>query len=212
MEMLDIFDKNYIHIGTSSKEDVHKLGLWHQVAGCIFLDSTENTILFQYKNASHNEVAHQNKIDLSVGGHILAGETIQNGIIREIKEESSLDILPEELDYIGYKTTNVDATPTYKIREFCHIFFLDKKFNLEELHSIDDEVLYYISFNIDELQDFILNKKESIIGNTPNGQQEFNINQFIKGYLDDRIYEMVLILAQNYIKINKSKQKLQLTP
>ncbi len=211
MEILDIFDENYNHIGTETKENVHKKGLWHQVAGCIFIDSSTNRIIFQYKNATHNEVAHLNKIDISVGGHIQAGETLTQGIIREINEESSLDVLPEELQYAGYRTTNVDATEDYLIREFCHIFLLDRQFKIEELHSNDDEVLYFISFDIDELLAFILNRISKVKGITPHGEETFTKDNFIKGYLTDHIYEAILLISKGYITKQKQALPIELT-
>ena len=199
MEMLDIFDSNHNHIGIESKQAVHEKGLWHQVTGCIFIDSTNNTIYLQYKSASHNQVAHTNKIDISVGGHILAGEPVISGLRREIKEESSLNIKEEDLFYIGTRTINVDATPTYKIREFCYMYLYDNKLNIDELHSMDDEVLYYISFDIDRLLEFITTNQEQIVGTTPFGKETFNRSNFIKGYIDDKIYEQLLLLAKSYI-------------
>ena len=211
MEVLDIFDENYKLIGTETKENVHKLGLWHQVTGCAFIDSTSNRIYLQYKNGTHNQVAHTNKIDISVGGHIQTGETLIKGLIREIEEESSLEVYPEELKYIGYKTTKVDATKDYIIREYCHLYLLDRQYNIQELHSIDDEVLYFISFDINELLTFILGKTNSIKGITPKGEETFTIDNFIKGYLDDRIYETILLIAKEIITKQKQELPIKLT-
>ena len=72
MEQLDIFDENYNYIGTSSKKEAHQKGLWHQTFDCLFIDSKKNTVYFQYKNQEHNAASSKNKIDISVGGHLLA--------------------------------------------------------------------------------------------------------------------------------------------
>ncbi len=83
MELLDIFDENHNHLGTCEKKEVHKRGLWHQVFSCLFVNTELNKVYLQYKSSEHNDVANLNKIDISVGGHLSAGENIEDGI-REI--------------------------------------------------------------------------------------------------------------------------------
>ena len=199
MEQLDIFDENYNYIGTSSKKDVHQKGLWHQTFDCLFIDSKKNTVYFQYKNQEHNAASSKNKIDISVGGHLLANEKISDGI-REIKEEANLDVNYNNLYYLGIRKVNKVINENYIIREFIHLHIYDNSFDIYSLKSIDDEVLYYIEFNIDELIDFLNNNTSIIKGNTPYGEKSFNIDNFIEGYLeDDKLYLNYLLLAKRII-------------
>ena len=199
MEIIDIFDENHNFIKKTDKKTAHEKGLWHQVFGCLFINSKKNTVYLQYKNSSHNELSDLNKIDISVGGHLLSGETKEDGI-REIKEESSLDIKYEELIDVGLRIINKKINETFIIREFDYLHILDYDFELEKLKSIDDEVLYFIEFNIDELITFFRTKKEYIYGKTPNDIRKFNLESFIKGYIeDDQLYLNYLLLAKKII-------------
>ena len=72
MEMLDIFDENHQFLGTKSKKEVHEKGYWHQVFACLFIDSKQNLVYLQYKNNTHNPVSSLNKLDISVGGHLIS--------------------------------------------------------------------------------------------------------------------------------------------
>ena len=117
MEMLDIFDENHQFLGTKSKKEVHEKGYWHQVFACLFIDSKQNLVYLQYKNNTHNPVSSLNKLDISVGGHLISGETYQDGP-REIKEESSIDVSYDQLHYLGMHKTNVIINDHYIIREF----------------------------------------------------------------------------------------------
>ena len=196
MELLDIFDENHNHLGTCEKKEVHTRGLWHQVFACLFVNAELNKVYLQYKSSEHNDVAHLNKIDISVGGHLSAGETIEDGI-REIEEESGLIVEYKELIPVGMRLIDKIINENYIIREFSYLHILDTTFNLKELKSQDDEVLYFIEFDIDELIEYLTSNKDTINGMTPEGEKTFNRNEFIQAYIeDDQLYLKYLNLAK----------------
>lgn len=199
MEIIDIFDENHNHLGTCDKKIAHEKGLWHQVFACLFINSEKNTVYLQYKNSSHNELSDLNKIDISVGGHLLAGEKIEDGV-REIKEESSLKVRYSDLINVGLRIINKKITDNFIIREFDYLHIYDTNFDLENLKSSDDEVLYFVEFDIDNLIDFFKAKKEYIYGKTPKKIKKFTKDSFIKGYIeDDHLYLNYLLLAKRVI-------------
>lgn len=199
MEMLDIFDENHNYLGTCEKKEVHRRGLWHQVFACLFIDSELNKVYLQYKSGGHNDVAHLNKIDISVGGHLSAGETIEDGI-REIQEESSLIVDYKDLIPVGMRLIDKTINENYIIREFSYLHILDTKYDLNSLKSQDGEVLYFIEFDIDELIKYFTSNQEDIKGMTPEGEKTFNRNEFIQAYIgDDRLYLRYLLLAKQVI-------------
>ena len=203
MEIINIFDENENLIGTSTKKEAHQKGLWHQVFGCLFINSNNNKVYLQYKNNKYNDLSENNKIDISVGGHLTSKENYKDGI-REIKEESGLNIKYDELIYVGKRIINKYINDNYIIREFSYLHILDKKYNINELKSSDNEVLYFIEFDIDELISFLNNPINTIKGLTPEGYKEYKISDFIKGYLeDDQLYINYLLLAKRII--NKEK-------
>ena len=206
MEYVDVFDENYHLIGSASKKEVHEKGLWHQVFSCLFVNTKENKVYLQYKNASHNDVAHQNKLDISVGGHLLKGEQVKDGI-REIKEESSLDVPFDKLISFGVRKIDKYINDNYRIREFSHLFIYDSVFNLNDLQSSDDEVLYFVEFDIDELISFVKNPTK-VQGLTPQGLKEFKEPDFITAYIeDDHLYLNYLLLVKKYMQ-NEDQTKL----
>ena len=199
MEYLDVFDENYHLIGSASKKEVHEKGLWHQVFSCLFVNTKKNKVYLQYKNATHNDVAHTNKLDISVGGHLLKGEKVSDGI-REIKEESSLDVPFNKLISFGIRKIDKYINANYQIREFSHLFIYDSEFNLNDLKSLDDEVLYFVEFDLDELISFVKHPT-TIKGLTPYGYEEYNENNFIKAYIeDDHLYLNYFLLVKKYMQ------------
>lgn len=199
MEIINIYDENHNLIGTSTKQEAHQKGLWHEVFGCLFINSKNNKVYLQYKNNKHNDLSNYNKIDISIGGHLTSNETIKDGI-REIKEESNLNVEYNDLIYIGERIINKYINDNYIIREFSYLHIYDNEFDIQTLKSIDDEVLYYIEFDIDELINFLENKTNSIKGLSIEGIKEYTINDFIKGYLeDDQLYLNYLLISKKII-------------
>jgi 8-oxo-dGTP pyrophosphatase MutT (NUDIX family) len=199
MEMLDIFDENHNHLGTCEKKEVHARGLWHQVFSCLFMNSKKNTVYLQYKNNGHNDLSSFNKLDISVGGHLSAGETIEDGI-REIEEESSLKVKYQDLIPVGMRLIDKYINENYIIREFSYLHIYDSEFDLNALHSQADEVLYFIEFDIDELIAYLSFETDKVDGLTPEGYKEFKKDDFIQAYVgDDRLYLRYLLLAKQVI-------------
>ena len=205
-ELINIFDENHTLIGTDTKANAHKLGLWHEVFACLLINSQTNKVYFQYKNPKHNDVTNLPKIDISVGGHLQSGETEKDGI-REIKEESSLIVDYKDLIKLPNRLIDKYIREDYIIREFEYLYLYDSNISLKDLSCIDDEVLYFIEFDIDELLDYIKNNKETIKGNTLEGLKEFKKENFIKAYIeDDHLYLNLLLLTKDYLN-NKDLTK-----
>ncbi len=200
VERINIFDSNHQLIGTSTKKEAHEKGLYHEVFGCVLIDSTKNTIYLQYKNSSHNDLSDVDKIDISVGGHLMCDETKEDGI-REIKEEANIDVRYEDLIFLEERKIDKFINDNYIIREFDYLYLYDNHFDLKELKSNDDEVKYYIEFDINELEDFLNNKTNKIVGKTINGEETFYLKDFIQGYLeDDHLYLKLINYIKEYMK------------
>lgn len=199
MEYVRVLNKKKETIGKCLKDEVHHKGLWHEVFGCLLVDKDKNKVYLQYKSNKHNDLSKKDKVDISVGGHLLYDEDIRDGI-REIKEEASIDVNYDDLEYVGERVIDVFINDDYIIREFIYLHILFGNFDLNKLKSIDDEVLYFIEFDLDDLIDFVSSsKRESIIGITHLGKREFKKDDFIKAYLEEDHY------YYNYLRLAKER-------
>lgn len=84
MERLDIYDEKGNFLGTEERSVVHTKGLWHKTVHCWLYDKMGN-VFFQIRK-------EEQTLYTTASGHLSAGESVQEGFAREIKEEIGIDI------------------------------------------------------------------------------------------------------------------------
>ncbi|MCD2259392.1 NUDIX hydrolase [Psychroserpens luteolus] len=98
-DYIDIADRKGKLTGVSaSKSEIHSKGHFHHTAHIWFFTS-DGEILLQQRAAS--KLICPLLWDVSVAGHVDAGETIEQAAIRETKEEIGISISEEQLIKIG---------------------------------------------------------------------------------------------------------------
>lgn len=146
-ERIDILTSTGEHTGkTCLKSEAHQKGLYHQTIHVWFY-TDDKKILLQ-KRASVKKV-FPNHWDVSVAGHIGAGEKIESAIIREVQEEIGLSISEADLTKIGLRKDKITHPNGILDNEFKHIFVCKLNQKLSELtrqvSEIDDLQLFDFS-------------------------------------------------------------------
>lgn len=209
MELIDIYNENHKYLGTCEKSLAHKLGLWHEVFNGIIVNKERKSVIFQMKNAKHNEVHDVNKIEISVGGHYQSGEKIQDGI-REIKEECGIEIDFKDLIYLGERQVSTVVKEDYIVREFQKIFIIPYMGDVTNLKCNDDEVDSFIEFKITDCIDLFLKKSNSIVGIDSNRKNiEVTLQNFVESYLNgDELYFRLVVASKRFAE-NEEKELLR---
>ncbi|OSY89390.1 hydrolase [Tenacibaculum holothuriorum] len=146
-ELIDILDENGNYTGKSSLKSVaHKKGYFHPTVH-IWLYTKKHQILLQ-KRALTKKV-FPGLWDISVAGHIAAGENIENAAIREIAEEIGFTISQKELQKIGTRKHMINHPNGIIDNEFHHVFIAELTIPIKKLKIQKEEV--------DELKLFDLN-------------------------------------------------------
>ena len=114
-ELIDVLDENGIKTGEIlTRSEVHKKGLWHRII-VVAIINEKNEILIQQR--SDNKDKNPGMWDISVTGHLSAGQDSLNAATREISEEVSVSL--------GYSV---------EVKDFRFMFSYRKEEKVNENH------------------------------------------------------------------------------
>lgn len=137
-EFIDILTPDGKPTGkTALKSEAHKNGWFHATVH-IWLYTKEDKILLQ-KRAMTKKV-FPGLWDISVAGHIAAGESILDAALREVHEELGLEIKSEDLLKIGTRIHQVSHANGIQDNEHHHVFISELKVPIESLSIQKEEV------------------------------------------------------------------------
>ncbi|WP_324026767.1 NUDIX domain-containing protein [Maribacter sp. BPC-D8] len=137
-ELIDILDaEGNMTFTTAMKSEAHKNGWFHQTVHIWFYTS-DGKILLQQRGK--NKDVYPLLWDISVAGHIGAGENIITSALREVQEEIGLTIAASDLEKIGIFKSIKNHSETLKDYEFHHTFIAELKLPFNALQKQDSEV------------------------------------------------------------------------
>ena len=150
-ELIDILTPQGKPTGkTALKSDAHKNGWFHATVH-IWLFTSDKKILLQ-KRAITKKV-FPGLWDISVAGHIGAGEKILESAQREVFEEIGLALQEKDLIKIGTRIHQVSHANGIKDNEFHHVFIAELKTPIEKLIIQTAEVDAIKLFDLSILKD-----------------------------------------------------------
>ncbi len=199
-EKFDIVDNQGRPLGyTKSKSIVHKEGLWHRSVH-IWIINSKNEILLQKRSA--NKKIGPNLWDISVAGHMSAGDTSKKCAVREIKEELGIDINPQKLEFL--ETVRKDKEyPPYIEREFNDIYLLCWDLDINSLTFCKEEVAEVKYVPIEEFLNMIKIKDKTLIEH----EEDFRVLLQKFNYLWKVLYMSKVDIAKSILKKDLSKIK-----
>ncbi len=137
-EMLDVFDEKMNPLGMRTREDAHKLGLWHQTFQCWFVRRIEGVDYIYFQERHETKADFPGLLDITAAGHLSAGETLADGA-REIEEELGVAVPRDALIYAGCKPYQY-ARDGFIDNEFCHVHYYVCELPFEAFRFRDGEV------------------------------------------------------------------------
>lgn len=160
----------------ATREDCHKNGLWHRAVYAFIINDNGNILL---QKRSNNKKLWPNMWNVTVGGHVLAGEFGRQALIRETKEELDININDNDIKYLlGSTSINKQGNIINKHYNECYI--ITKNINISDIHIQKEELSEIRYFSKDELLNRIKNNFDGLT--TKTGAWNF-LKQILQNYL-----------------------------
>lgn len=145
MEEIDIFDADLRLLGKKERRQAHLDGEWHVTFHLWVVGQVNSgSVLYQWRS---NEMENfPDMLDVSAAGHILAGETMQDGI-REAEEELGICFDTTKLHNLGYRVEVADQKNGQMNREYQGVHMCEVEIGLNDFKPQVEEVsgLYWIN-------------------------------------------------------------------
>lgn len=157
-EYIDIVTKSGKPTGKIAlKSEAHKNGWYHNTIH-LWLYTTEGEILLQQR--SHKKLIFPLLWDVSVAGHIDAGESFIEAALRETKEEIGLQLQPNDLKKIGVKLheSSYDNGSVLDY-EFHQVYIAPLTVDINTLKPQEDEVEALKLVDFEQFDKLLLNSE-----------------------------------------------------
>lgn len=136
-EKIRVCDENGQSLGVAARQEIHQKGLWHETFHCWIVSgkSGKSKIHLQLRSKEKKDFA--NLFDITAAGHILADETVEDGL-REVEEELGIKVSFEELIPLGVIKDQIQQKD-FIDNERCHVFLYKAAENLDATYKLQKE-------------------------------------------------------------------------
>ena len=162
-EKLDVLNELGEFTGKiATRKECHEEGLWHRGVYGFIIDKNGNILL---QKRSSNKKLWPNRWDVTVGGHVDAGEFGKQTLIRECKEELGINVQDNEIKYL------IGSTSVYKKnniinKHYDECYLIMKDIDISKLKLQKEEVEDVKYFSKEELLERIKNNYDGLTEKT----------------------------------------------
>lgn len=143
MELVDIVDENNKLTGeVEERWTAYKKGLWRRTVSCWIMNE-KGEVLLQKRTATKRRKPN---MWAKTGGQVDSGETAEEAIFREVKEELGIEIPKEQIKVIDiYKSDDIN-------RRFAYNFIFIVNYKIDDYVLQEEEVSEVKYFTIEEME------------------------------------------------------------
>ena len=151
-EYFDVLDEFGNKTGqVKPRVDVHRDGDWHREVH-IWIVNDKNEVLLQKR--APNKDHCPNMWDISVGGHIGAGDESIASAIRETKEEIGVDITADQLQFLGTLRGTNSFGPVIN-NKFDDVYLMRLNIDIDKIVFLENEISEVCWMPVSELKDMV---------------------------------------------------------
>lgn len=148
-ELLDLVDENDRVIGNKKRSEIYREGLSNFRVVNAFLENSRGELLILRRSATQR--LFPLSLDMSMGGHVSSGESYEDALRRELKEELDLNLDSVPCHLLGYLTPHKDGvsaftkiyeiktdhTPNFNQKIFTECFWLSPHDIIDRIENGD---------------------------------------------------------------------------
>lgn len=142
----------------ATREECHKRGLWHRAVYAFIIDDDGNILL---QKRSGNKKLWPNMWDVTVGGHVDAGEFGRQALIREVKEELGIEINDNDIKYL-VSSTSINEQGEIINKHYNECYLIVKDIHISDIKIQKEEVSEVRFFSKAEVLKRISNNYEGL--------------------------------------------------
>ena len=146
-ELLDLVDENDNVVGTIMRSEVYEKDIHNVRVINLFIKNSKGEIWFPRRVESKKSFPLC--LDMSVGGHVGSGETYEEALKHETRDEIGIDVEKVPYKFLGKLSPHennvsafmkvyeiqMDETPDYNKGDFCESFWLTPKEFLKRIEE-----------------------------------------------------------------------------
>jgi isopentenyldiphosphate isomerase len=150
-EPVDILDEQGNKTGqTMLKSEAHAKSLWHPVAH-LWIYNSKNQVLIQKRAAQ--KLVWPNKWDVAIAGHITAGDSPRDTVVREAEEEMSIKVNPEDIKIFDISKFEDKMPEGWFNRVYIYSYITKMDLNIAKLVLEADETSQVRWVDTDKLEE-----------------------------------------------------------
>lgn len=147
-ELIDYCDENRKHLGSMSRSEVHRQGLWHECIHCWLIRKKGDQCFLIFQKRSDQAEISPSQYDTTSAGHLLAGETPKEAH-REINEELGVECSYEDLIPLGILCQTCREGDIVE-QTFDHVYLLECDLPWESFKLQQEEVKGLVQMDIED--------------------------------------------------------------
>lgn len=207
-EHLKIFNDRYERIGTATREEAHRKGLWHETFHCWFYTIDDGDVVIYFQKRSMEKKDFPGQLDITAAGHLLESEEVLDGF-REVKEELGLEVAIEAAESLGVFTVAIELDD-FIDREFTNVFLVRRNLEAGAFFLQEEEVEGVFPVRLKQLKEMFDDVTETLVLEgicQKNGQQYSNRQSFQKADFCANAYTYYERLIHSFEKILEKEVK-----
>lgn len=162
MEYIDVIDAQGNLTGErQSRADIHKNGTWHRAVHCWLINSNQELLL---QKRTLNKETNAGMWDISIAGHVPAGLTPVEALIKEAQEELGLKLVPENVEHLfTIKQQSIHQGGRYLNNEINDVFLVGCDQKVSDFTLQEDEVAAVVWIPLDLLTQRVVEKDPTLV-------------------------------------------------